>query len=344
MGLLVLLLVAGFAVAETSKDYTLDEAKFVSYVLNQPEVHWEKIIKQNHRILNQELLDKLGKNIQSNLEQNRDTGAWMLALLADMVARNLNKEQIYRLGVAMYYIENKKQYGSALDICQNVLLNNPKNKRVLIVKAQIYEATKNYEAAFYCYQDALKNDPKNDEIYLMVGDLFVKVGEKDKARQAYQKALELDPKGKALLYIDKLEKFNVPQRDKTTDVNPLLENGKQLLQDGQLDEAEKAFQECLKVDPHSSQALAGLASTYIRTYQYDKAIPLLKKGIEEDQLKDPALYRLLGNALEANADKTGVKYFLEQAIEVYEQALKLDPKDTLTKFYLERAREALKKF
>jgi len=330
--------------AETEQNYTPDEAKFISNILNQPEPQWRKIINQNRRIINPELLKKLESNIENNLEQNRVTGAWMLSLLADEIAGSMKQEQIYRLGLAMYYLEKKKQYGTAMDICQNVLLTDPKNKRVYLVKAQLYEATKNYKAAYYYYSEALKNDPKNDQIYLMIGDLYLKVQDKEKARAAYLKAKEINPQGQALLYLDKLDKFNVPTPQADDQLNPLVEKGQKALDSGDYNQAEKCFQEALKIEPRSPKAIAGMAGTYLKTNQDDKALTLLKKAIDEYQLKDPEMYRLLGNTLEVSAERTGLKYYLEQAIEAYDQAIALNPDDVLSKVYRERAEESLKKF
>ena len=82
--------------------------------------------------------------------------------------------------------------------------------------------------------------------------------------------------------------------------------------------AEEAFKKCLTSEPHSREALSGLAQLYSDQGEYDQAIDLLTKIPDVDS--DPFLLGMLGYAYSQSRD-------YDKAIATFEKALARDPEN-----------------
>jgi Flp pilus assembly protein TadD len=98
-----------------------------------------------------------------------------------------------------------------------------------------------------------------------------------------------------------------------------------------LQEAEKGFQEALRLDPHNVEYLNRLASTKTRLGKTAEAEPLLKESLQH-QLDNPTAWLLLGmNQLDEHHD--------EKAFASLVQAILYDPKNARAQNYLGIAAE-----
>lgn len=115
----------------------------------------------------------------------------------------------------------------------------------------------------------------------------------------------------------KVEKKKVVLEDgKEEDV--LLKEGQELLNKGELAEAEKKFLSAIKNDPTSGQAYHFLGMIYLRQKLYKGAIASLEKAVKLDPLNDTAFNNL------------GLSYFnienYEQSIASFEKSISLNDK------------------
>lgn len=106
------------------------------------------------------------------------------------------------------------------------------------------------------------------------------------------------------------------EEDKEEDV--LVAEGQELLNRGELENAEKKFLSAIKIDPNSGKAYHFLGMIYLRQKLYNGAIASLEKATKLDPLNDTAFNNL------------GLSYFntenCEKAVENYNKSISLNDK------------------
>ncbi|MBW8039421.1 MAG: tetratricopeptide repeat protein [Planctomycetes bacterium] len=102
-----------------------------------------------------------------------------------------------------------------------------------------------------------------------------------------------------------------------TDVAETLEVAVRHHQSGDLTGARRQYQQVLKTDPDNADALHSLGLIALQNGQYDKALDLISKAIEQNS-QNPQFYNNLGVVFKALRK-------IEKAIEAYQQALSLNP-------------------
>jgi tetratricopeptide (TPR) repeat protein len=94
------------------------------------------------------------------------------------------------------------------------------------------------------------------------------------------------------------------------------------------------FKRALKINPAHIAAYIGLADAYRQTGEYDKAINVLEE-LKKNKPDYLLSYIYLGNIYyNKKPDMKRRKYFINLSIRNYEQAIKLDPRNTDIYFQL----------
>jgi tetratricopeptide (TPR) repeat protein len=116
--------------------------------------------------------------------------------------------------------------------------------------------------------------------------------------------------------------------------NVLVSEGQDLLNKGELTEAERKFLSAIKIDPNSGKAYHFLGMIYLRQKLYNGAIASLEKAAKLDPLNDTAFNNL------------GLSYFntqnYEQAIVNFEKSISLNDKIAHRYLNLALAQQKLK--
>lgn len=124
----------------------------------------------------------------------------------------------------------------------------------------------------------------------------------------------------------------------------LLREGNRNYQKGHFDNAEVAYHKALEVDSLDHVGQYNLANALYRQEKYDEAarhyaMSLLTPNLDNKQRAN-ALHNQ-GNSLLKSAMANGQQQGLQQAINAYQEALKLDPKNDDTRYNLAYARRLL---
>ncbi|MCL5038136.1 MAG: tetratricopeptide repeat protein [Chloroflexi bacterium] len=316
-------------------------------------VDWPKLAKRNRGIITDEFLDKLEKSIDASLRAKRDQGAFYLAYLADVCAETVHKKSDYRLGLAWYYIKSDRG-GEAIDICNNIRLTHPNDPNIELALAASVDANGDSAGAYPMYLDVVRRAPKNEAARIYLGKFYMKMNEYDRAKEQLTKAIEINPNSEAVGLLAQLESerklklAEVKTPTVSTPVNveetfspeakELIADGNRLLEENNLELAASSFNQALAINKNSISAIEGLASVYLRKKEYNDAIPILENAVKISPT-NPVLHRLLGTAYEQKAEGTGVILFLDQAIAEYEEAVRLNPEDGISQFYIKRVQE-----
>jgi len=136
----------------------------------------------------------------------------------------------------------KGRYDQAKPLLDELIEANPTNSEYYRIRGQIYSDEGNQEEAINYLIDALKWNPKNGWALLMIGNIFAKFKDDiDTAMKYYDQALKVNPD-------DNISMNNI---------------GANLMQQGNINEAEKFFLKAVEIDdnyPNTHYALGMIES------------------------------------------------------------------------------------
>ena len=131
--------------------------------------------------------------------------------------------------------------------------------------AERYLNEQNYEQAIIEYQKVLEIEPMNVAAYLGLADAYIGKGEPDKAISALRDGLEQTKDDKI----------------KTRLVKELLNRVRERINSGDYDNAIFDLQSVLELDDKNVDAYLELADAYLAQGQTDKALEVLREGLEK---------------------------------------------------------------
>lgn len=212
----------------------------------------------------------------------------------------------------------KGQYKEAIPALDETIKLNPNNGDLYYFLAVSYGKTGDFNKQASNANEAIKKATKyTSESYALMGDSMVAAGKPTEAIDAYKKALNVNPKMPEDFFI------NVTRFYRSQNL---------------LNEAIDLAQKGLKIHPQSSPLLVDL--TWYYSLQ-DRVIEAVGAG-EQAVRNAPNSAAAHTNLCRAYADrKTAADY--QKAARECNEALKLNPKDGETFFYLARINEALNK-
>lgn len=173
----------------------------------------------------------------------------------------------------------------------------------------LYEMELDLEEANRSFKQAIELDPRYQDSYLRTAYNYIRLQEPDKALEVINRLAQRGPKSP----------------------NAFLWQAKVSLAADRLEAAEAAYRKALRLDRKNTGAYVELTTLLLSENREDDAIELLTDGL--DQVDDPALLLAhLGHIYLKRAslsnDQTAVLRYRDQAISLYEQALKKRPQDT----------------
>lgn len=215
---------------------------------------------------------------------------------------------------------------------------------------------KNYQDAVNNFKEALKLFPNDGDASLLLGmaekyhQAEVVATEREKREAAEKAKAEADAKAKA----DAEEKARIKEREEAkareearvkqelqqrrSQSQAQLRLGRTAMNEGRFEDAMRAFQEALRLDPTNEEATTQLALARQRNEARKKAEEEAASNQQQDAAKKQAE---LQAALKAGQDAMAAKRY-NDAIKAFEQVLKIDPNHTEAKFRLNLARQLAK--
>lgn len=123
--------------------------------------------------------------------------------------------------------------------------------------ARSYLVLDDSRAAIDTYRQSLRLEPGQPAVHLALGNIHFDNGDYDQAVTAYAEALRLDPSTS--------NRFSL---------------GQALMEDGQLDDAERQFALVRQLSPREPDGDYGLGQVYARRGEYDEAIAAFQRAID----------------------------------------------------------------
>ncbi|SDU16975.1 tetratricopeptide repeat protein [Desulfobacula phenolica] len=235
------------------------------------------------------------ENIQDNKQKIIETYEEILEIEPD--------NNRAKLGMALHYFKNnrKKQAENLfLDLGRDIETNS----RLVMVAVDEYLSGQKYEDAVIVFSQMLKADPDNSTLNFFTG-------------MSYEAVEDFK---KAIFYYLKIKPDHSQYKKTILNIAMLY---KRL---GEETSARNYLEDKYKLFPKDIDIIIYLASFYEKDNNYDKAIDLFKKGLEDSPENTSLLFRL--GALQ---DKAG---FAEKSMITMKKIIEIDPNDASALNYL----------
>jgi tetratricopeptide (TPR) repeat protein len=182
---------------------------------------------------------------------------------------------------------------------------NPSYISALLGLARTYDLLGDAQRAEDTFKQAIRAQPSYYRTYDAIADHYYARGDYDQCRANLLLAAQLAP----------------------SDPNVWNDIGTTYLLTGSFQEAEAAFAKALTLNPEEPYALGNLATTYYFQQRFDKARPLYENAARLTP-HDSVAWRNLGDVLYYLGEQDGANSAFQQAIEISENLLEVNPQDS----------------
>jgi len=215
-----------------------------------------------------EILNKTGHEYEK--EQSSNT-----AVAMNSISRETNRRLAYTyycIGDAYFakenYVESMSSYEKTIEICNKIIIIDPKNQKALLLRGAAYAIENKYNRALDDITQALKINPKNSLAYNDRGIIYSMKGQNNLALKDKNKAIELES--------------NRPN------AGTFSSRGWTFLDMESYVSARNDFEKAVTIDPSQWESILGMAivnyhqgktEEAVKYYNHSAEIePLLKKG------------------------------------------------------------------
>jgi tetratricopeptide (TPR) repeat protein len=329
----------------------LRQNRLIQLYFAVPEQDWDKVTKENRDLVNQELFNKIEAGYRNHIKYATDIAlnknvrreipdaTYIFANLGDYISKQLRRTSNFRLDLAREYLKDGN-LPVAVDICNNILMTEPRNIDVALLKADLFLKLGMQVEAMSVYLNIDKLDKNNETVLYRLGVLYVNLVEYDKAVSYFKRLLRLRPDNAAAkqfidLYDGKTITTQKREANKTA-VHHFM-TAERLYNAGSYAEAAEAYSMAIDNDPYFYRAYAYLGECLTRQQKYGEAQQVLSHAIHLSP-KEPEAYHFLGLAFEKEFNFNRKRDLLEKALLNYEKALQMAPSYTAVREDIERAR------
>lgn len=172
-----------------------------------------------------------------------------------------------------------------------------------------------YEAAIAAYEEAIRIEPKSEEAYIALANAYIEQGEYEKAIEvldegyAQTEAVAIsDKKDEIVLLLEEIEEAErqaelavqaiptpvptpLPTEPEVDPYQEKIDHAKQLIENGEPEEAIVELEAAIELEPMNELAYRELAQIYESQEDYESALEILDKGIENTGSEELISYR-----------------------------------------------------
>lgn len=326
---MLFLILFSFSQAFAASEF--QQRELIHKYVNYPIEDWEKLTKVNRNLLDENLLNMvksmMSEVIKSGMgKEDIPAEAFLFAYLADYVGKKINKHEQNRYYLARIY-EARGRLDKAADICNNILMEEPKNVEVMTFLAEMFSRMNMPNEAFTMYNTILKIDKNNKEAMFRLALLYMDLAKYKDSMELFKRLLKVDPDNQvARRFVDMYDgkiKGNTPDAQSNEKAIQHFLLADKMFKEGKFKDAAVEYSNAIEADPAFAKAYVYLGVTLMREKKYDSAIGVLENAIKMDR-KDPEAYHMMGLAYERQYNFNPDVKFLDLAIENYKKALEVD--------------------
>jgi tetratricopeptide (TPR) repeat protein len=348
--LLFIFMCSGFCMATSE----LRQKRLIQLYFAAPQEDWSKVTSSNKDLLNDNLLKMLEEDFRGYIKFATDVAdrknerraipdvTYAYANLYDYLAGQIKRPAIMRVELAKEYLKDG-YYPVAVEICNIVMMSEPRNIDVALIKAELFSKMGMMREAMDVYLNIEKIDKNNEIALYRLGVLNVHLANYDKAVEYFRRYLRIRPDShEAKAFIDMYDgRAAADSKDINRTAIHHFMNAERFYQGGNYREAAEFYSMAIENDPHFYKAYAHLGECLTRLNKYDESRQVLEHAISVSP-NQPEAYHFLGLAFEKEYNFNRKIELLQKAVENYEKALKAAPSYKPAQEDLERARRRMK--
>lgn len=269
--------------------------------------HFERIQQASHMMAMGKFAEAL-KELEECLEKVPDD-VWTLQLLSSAYLDQGNLDRA------------EKAARRALELQKN-------EPGIYLTLAQVSMSRRRFEEAELLLRQALEVDPQYGPAYVSLGTLYNNRGRRDEAMKFFETAIEMDPGTTGPLAYNAIGNWQLARLDldgareafnqslKLDQLNGNAHAGLAavLIEEGNIDEAEKELEIAVRFVPTNRRVLSTLAAVYNKKGDYEKSLKYARQALGVNETFPLAL-NALGSALRSSGDLDGARRAFEKALE-----------------------------
>ncbi len=288
--------------------------------------------EEEKKDLEQKISDYRDKAVDNYMEVVRSIGSNDVDLLNRVLSLAPNNaEANYYLGEAQL---QQNKYNQALSNFKEAVEARDDYVAAYIKYGDVLVKLRNYEKAVEQYEKVLELAGDNVSVLNKLASTYRKGDDFDKAEETYKRSLEADPgnfeakKGLGDLYRDEgnleeaIEYYNdalAVRADAETGVSL----GRAYMKNGELDKAQKEFDNVLSTDPYNAEAYLGLGDVYTEKDMREMALENYRDGLARTQ-ESGLVIDLAKKVVKSQPDDVETRFTLARAYRdehVYDSAI-----------------------
>ncbi|MBI3929758.1 MAG: tetratricopeptide repeat protein [Armatimonadetes bacterium] len=320
------------------------QVEMLKRVFSQEDVtKWKDVLRQHSGVLDESFFQKVESRIRWSVDHNHIDDAIRFAMVGDYSAEVKGKPGNYRLGLTEAFLKAGNMTLAA-QLIENLLIENPELKPARFMKAALLEGKKDFFEAHELFGKLAQEGYKRVDCLFQQGLISLVIGQEERARKEFQEVLKIDPghsgAREKIALMDRVlgvssQGTGTPN---TQGADTFFREAEAALGKGQLQQAEELYRKALGADPRHLRSLRYLGALYYRLGSMDQALDVLLQATRVNA-DDFDTWRYLGNAYERKFDTQGNPGDLNQAIQAYQQSVRINPENELVRGELERAQQ-----
>jgi eukaryotic-like serine/threonine-protein kinase len=244
------------------------------------------------------------------------------------------------------YVDSKdtQWVASARQACEKAVGLDAKLSAAHACLGTVDNGTGRYQEGVAEFQKALESEPTSDAAYRGLAVSYQKLNQPAEAERTFQRAIQLRPNywaGHSWLaafyaqqarYADSAEQFKKASQLAPSNSLVLSSLGGIYLFLGRYDDAITALRRSVQILP-SASAYSNLGYAYFRQRRFGEAVPVFEQAFK----LAPNDYRMAGNVADAYywaGQKTQAEVSYKRAIQLAQEAAKVNPKDSTSRLLL----------
>lgn len=333
-------------------------------VFSAPVEAWPDVLKENRKLIDKSFFERVEQRIKWSIDNGQVEDAVRFAYVGDLAGKIANRKTDYRMQMSMLF-RKLGNYSMAMDLINNVCIMDDSNHEAAFYRASLLQDAGNNIEAYPVYEKLYKENYRRAECSYRLALLDLERTDIEKARDRLKECIKLDSKHTAARQqLDKIEQALakatfIPQTNgsgipvggmkgmpiKTSDPSKALALSSEAdaaLKSGSVSKAKELYDQALKLDANSVQALTGSGIVAYREGNIDAAIVSFSAAAEKTPGGNADLENYLGSCFERRYDKSGNASDIQEACSHFRKCLQLNPNHELAKMALERASQKMK--
>lgn len=325
------------------------QSQMLKQMFKLPQPEWAGILRENSGLLDQSFFDRLDARIRWSAEANQIDDAVRFSLVGDLACDAAGRKGGYRLGLINAF-QKAGNDDMAKMLIDNILLTHPNSSEARYLRAAYRRAGLDVQGAIEDYQYLVGQSFQLPQTYYYLGACYLALDKRREAEQAFRQSAAL---GWEPAKLD-LEKLNykpvadgVPFQDIEVEnpvamrqVNPAdhaayFRRAEDAARQGRVTEAIQNYEDACAADPKQPAYWISLGTYRYKVGTPDRAAMEILCGLKLNS-KDADGWRYMGCCYERVFDRSQTADALTRARQSFEQAVKLNPGDQVSRMALDR--------